>query len=34
MASRDIVWLFDTVGKGCQVDISTQPLAIAARRRP
>jgi lipoprotein-anchoring transpeptidase ErfK/SrfK len=33
MASRDVVWLFDTVGKGCQVDISTQPLATAARNR-
>jgi len=31
MASRDIVWLFDTVGKGCRVDISTQPLAQASR---
>jgi lipoprotein-anchoring transpeptidase ErfK/SrfK len=30
MASRDIVWLFDTVGKGCRVDISPQPLAWAA----
>ena len=29
MASRDIVWLFNTVGKGCRVDISTQPLAQA-----
>lgn len=27
MASRDIVWLYDTVGKGCRVDIITQPLA-------
>lgn len=27
MASRDIVWLYDTVGKGCQVNITRQPLA-------
>lgn len=30
MASRDIVWLFDTIGKGCRVDISPLPLAQAA----
>ncbi len=32
MASRDIVWLFDIVGKGCRVDIVTQPLAQASSR--
>ncbi len=26
MASRDIIWLHDTIGKGCRVDIVREPL--------
>jgi lipoprotein-anchoring transpeptidase ErfK/SrfK len=26
MASRDIAWLYDVIGKGCRVDITRQPL--------
>jgi lipoprotein-anchoring transpeptidase ErfK/SrfK len=29
MASRDIIWLFDTIGKDCRVNIIRQPLANA-----
>ncbi len=28
MASRDILWLHDTVGKGCRVDIVREPLPL------
>ncbi len=28
MASRDIIWLYDTVGKGCRVDITRAPLPL------
>ena len=32
MASRDIVWLYDQVGKGCRVDIVREPLALVHSR--
>ncbi len=32
MASRDILWLYDTIGKGCRVDIVREPLALVHSR--
>lgn len=31
MASRDIIWLYDVVGKGARIDIVMEPLPQAAR---